>query len=173
MIQISIIKINYMIESWNSGNIEFKIQKNLNQRNEKKEFEWYSRVFSEIDKISEKNLDIFLVILEKIDGYIGEYANDVLKRLKSYIPIFKDKILEFLKKISKSKHQDWLYIHTAQLINEILNIIITEGYDKDNENRIIQIVDLLIKKGYLDFKKYHNLFSDKIEKKNEFVLKNL
>lgn len=125
-----------------------------------KEFEWYSKFFSEMENISEKYLDIFLKVLEKIDGYIGVYANDILRRLKSYFPISKNKVLELLILICKSKHQDWLYTHTAQLLDELLDEVIAEDYDKDAENKIVQIVDLLVKKGYFDFERFYELISN-------------
>ena len=122
-----------------------------------KEFSWYSKFFCGMEFISEKYLDIFLKVLEKIDGYIGVYTNDILQRLKSYIPISKLKVLELLILICKSKHQDWLYTHTAQLIEELLDEVISKDYDRNIEVKIVQIVDLLIKKGYSDFRRFYEL----------------
>ena len=131
-----------------------------------KEFEWYSRFFSEMVNVSGEYLEVFLKVLEKIDGYIGVYANDILQSLKLYIPISKNKVLELLILICKSKHQDWLYTHTAQLVDELLDEIIAEDYDKDVENKIVQIVDLLVKKGYFDFERFYRLISNDNEENN-------
>ena len=124
-----------------------------------KEFSWYSKFFCGMEIISESYLDIFLKVLEKIDGYIGVYSNDILQRLKSYIPISKLKVLELLILICKSKHQDWLYSHTAQLIEELLDEVILKDFDKKTEVKIVLIVDLLLKKGYSDFKRFYELIN--------------
>jgi len=75
-------------------------------------------------------------------------------------------VLELLILICKSKHQDWLYTHTAQLVDELLDEVIAEDYDKDAENKIVQIIDLLVKKGYFDFERFYKLISNDNEENN-------
>ncbi|MFX0070935.1 MAG: hypothetical protein ACFFAO_07585, partial [Candidatus Hermodarchaeota archaeon] len=146
-----------ILELW-----KFRIENTKDSKPEDiiKEFAWYSRFFSEMEQISEKYLDVFLEVLKKIDGYIGVYAKDIFDRLKSYIPIFKNKVLDLLILICKSKHKDWLYTHTAQTINELLEDSIKEDNSGEIQDKIIQIADLMVKKGYFEFERFYKIKSN-------------
>ena len=56
--------------------------------------------------------------------------------------------------------------HTAQLIDDLLDEVIIENNDKESKTKIVQIVDLLVKKGYFDFKRFYKLISNDNEKNN-------
>ena len=75
-------------------------------------------------------------------------------------------MLDLLTLVCKSKHQDWLYTHTAQLVDELLEEVIKEDSDQEIENRIVQIIDLMVKKGYFEFERFYKLISNDNEKNN-------
>ncbi|MHA1285215.1 MAG: hypothetical protein ACTSQP_22170 [Promethearchaeota archaeon] len=122
------------------------------------EFEWYFYNFSKMNRISEENLDITLLILKKTRGNVGVYIKDILNKLKIYTPINKEKVLDILIEICKSKYQLNLFMSIPD-IQELLNLFITEKLEENIKNKIHEIIDNLIRKGFQEFREYYKYFS--------------